>query len=238
MSRWFVIGNGPSLNNTPLDGLIGENTIAMNRIHLIYDRVKWRPTIYVKIDYNPHLKDVWQENVLLHLRMGIPCYLWAPLRDGLPEGHPNHDILKSGVGEWPNAVWVPHCEHAPYRGDNVKAVKEWHLPEICTALSKISAAMQIAVLNGATSIYLVGCDIKLTDGNDHFKEDYMPESGHRAELSEQTEQNFIYAHKLAKKSCPVPIYNATVGGYLELYKRVNIFDLLNIPEGTLCPTKS
>ena len=227
MPRWFVLGNGPSLNDTPLDRLVDENTIAMNRIHLIYDKTEWRPSIYVKIDFNPHFKDVWKENVLLHLKMGIPCYLWEPLRDGHPEGHPNHDILPSGVGDWPNAVWVPSCEHQAYRHDNVKAVKEWHLPTICTAFSKIGAAMQIAVLNGATEIYLLGCDLGLTEGKHHFVDDYFPESAHRAELTKTTEESFVAAHKLAKKSCPVPIYNATVGGNLEVHERVDINEVLN-----------
>lgn len=227
MDRWFVLGNGPSLNDTPLDKLIGENTIGMNRIHLMYDKTEWRPTIYMKIDYNPYLKDEWMYNVNLHLDMGIKCYLWEALRDGFPEGHPNHDILPEGVGEHENAVWVPHCEHKWYHYDNVKAVKEWHLPEICTAYSTISVAMQIAVLEGADEIYLLGCDLGLTEGEHHFTDDYFPEEAIDREISQTTENNFIAAHKMALRSCPVPIYNATVGGYLELYPRIDIHEVLS-----------
>ena len=45
--RIFLIGNGPSLAETPLDALQDEYTMAMNRIDLIYDAVDWRPDFYV-----------------------------------------------------------------------------------------------------------------------------------------------------------------------------------------------
>ena len=229
MSRWFVLGNGPSLNDTPLDKLIGENTIGMNRIHLIYDKVKWRPTIYMKLDYNPYLKDEWQYNVKLHLDMGIKCYLWEALKDGLPEEHPNHDILPSGVGDHPNAVWVKTCKCKDYSWENTKRAKSWHLPEICTAFSTISVSMQIAILEGATEIYLLGCDLGMTSGKTHFVEDYLPEESHHREYTEWMNGNFIQSHILARDSSPIPIYNSTVGGDLEVHPRRDINEVLMLP---------
>ena len=45
--RVFLLGNGPSLAETDLNLLKKENTIAMNRISMIYDKYKdWRPTYY------------------------------------------------------------------------------------------------------------------------------------------------------------------------------------------------
>ena len=41
----LVIGNGPSLNQTPLDEFIDVGSIGMNKIDLLFDRVKWRPTL-------------------------------------------------------------------------------------------------------------------------------------------------------------------------------------------------
>ena len=35
--RLFLIGNGPSLEETPLEALESEYTMAMNRIDLIYE---------------------------------------------------------------------------------------------------------------------------------------------------------------------------------------------------------
>ena len=44
--RIFIIGNGPSLNRTPLEKLEGEFTFGVNRIYMLFDRIKWRPTFY------------------------------------------------------------------------------------------------------------------------------------------------------------------------------------------------
>lgn len=43
----LVVGNGPSLNNTPLDRFVGIPSIGMNKIDLIYPRTQWRPSLVV-----------------------------------------------------------------------------------------------------------------------------------------------------------------------------------------------
>lgn len=43
----LVVGNGPSLNRTPLSDFERTPSIGMNKIDLIYDRTKWRPQIVV-----------------------------------------------------------------------------------------------------------------------------------------------------------------------------------------------
>ena len=45
--RIFLVGNGPSLNDMNLDLLENEDSIAMNRIELIYPQTKWRPSYYI-----------------------------------------------------------------------------------------------------------------------------------------------------------------------------------------------
>ena len=220
--KWFVLGNGYSLNVTPLEKIKGFNSIGMNGIHKFYDRTTWRPSVYVNIDHNVYVD--WKYRCKLHLDMGIPCYLWSALKDGHPDGHPNHDILPDGIGNYPNAVWVDRCEHTIYRYPNPKAAQEWHLPRICTGFSKISAAIQIAYLRGATEIFLLGCDLGITESNNHMVEDYLPEKCHAQEYTTKQELNMLAAHLLAKKSCPVPIYNCTVGGKLEVYPRMELKD--------------
>lgn len=48
--RGFVIGNGPSLRMDDLSKLVGEITIASNKIYLAFDKTDWRPTYYSIID--------------------------------------------------------------------------------------------------------------------------------------------------------------------------------------------
>ena len=48
--RAFLIGNGPSLNKTPLHLLANEFTICFNRFDLMLERLCWNPTAYSVID--------------------------------------------------------------------------------------------------------------------------------------------------------------------------------------------
>ncbi len=62
--RVFVIGNGPSLRDTPLNLLRNEYTFAMNRIALTYKTTKWRPSFFlctttnvVRPDWNKDIRE-------------------------------------------------------------------------------------------------------------------------------------------------------------------------------------
>ena len=45
----LIFGNGPSLQETPLDLLMPENVaFATGKIHLLYDEVEWRPDYYTQ----------------------------------------------------------------------------------------------------------------------------------------------------------------------------------------------
>lgn len=46
----LVVGNGPSLNRTPLGEFAGVPSVGMNKIDLIYDRMAWRPTLVVCVN--------------------------------------------------------------------------------------------------------------------------------------------------------------------------------------------
>lgn len=48
--RIFIMGNGPSLNRTPLEKLDGEFVFGLNRISLLFERVSWRPTFFAAFD--------------------------------------------------------------------------------------------------------------------------------------------------------------------------------------------
>lgn len=46
----LVVGNGPSLKQTPLDEFAGIPAIGMNKIDLIYPSVAWRPTLIICVN--------------------------------------------------------------------------------------------------------------------------------------------------------------------------------------------
>lgn len=223
--RHFVLGSGPSLNDTPLDLLQGEITWAMNRIHLIYPTTVWRPTYYMMVDHNmQNPVGYWKDCIRAHYN--TPKWLWRRFKDGWPREHSHHEFLPDGVGEVPNTTWIPRCQkHHYYQGDNIKAVQSWHLPELCTGLTGLSTMMQLAVQKGATEIYLLGCDLGYTDNNavNHFTPEYTSDYRPRAE---RDNMNMTKAHEMAKRSSPVPIFNATIGGSLEVHPRVDLMEIL------------
>lgn len=58
--RVFLIGNGPSLNKTPLYLLKNEKVMCFNRFHLMLEKVNWKPDFYTIVD-NLVLDDLLNE---------------------------------------------------------------------------------------------------------------------------------------------------------------------------------
>ena len=114
--------------------------------------------------------------------------------------------------------------------------EEWHFPQICKFGGSVPMTIQLAVQErwyreeddpdkGPTGkfdeIYLLGCDLGHQPGKEnHFHSEY---AGHRPiNLKTAKWRNMAntMGHELALKSSPIPIYNATPGGSLEVYPRV------------------
>lgn len=49
--RVFIVGNGPSLNKTPLYLLKDEYTMCFNRFEIMLERLNWTPTFFMSVDY-------------------------------------------------------------------------------------------------------------------------------------------------------------------------------------------
>lgn len=217
--RHWIVGNGLSLNDTPLHLLKDEITWGMNRVHLHYPNTDWRSTYYLMVDFNQqNPKDYWKECIRAHWE--TPKFLW----DGFRDGHPYFDF--EPIGDVPNTTWIPRCKkHHYYMADNWKRAEKWHLPEICTAFSGIGSMIQLAVLEGATEIYILGADLYESDyRKNFFTPDYTDDQRDRSELDNT---NMTQVHRVALRSSPVPIYNATIGGKLEVYERKDIYEVLD-----------
>ena len=48
--RCFIVANGPSLKQTDLNLLTNEITFGLNRIYLLFDETRFRPTYYVTVN--------------------------------------------------------------------------------------------------------------------------------------------------------------------------------------------
>lgn len=202
--RFWLVGNGPSLDAGQLDIIAGENCIAVNKIAGIFSRTKWRPTHYVKVDYSPFDGGSWQDEVRPFVESGIPCLLWDAFRTG-DDGFG----IQEGLGDWPNVTWVERCKHHGEPPTSKYRAKKWHKP-FCTAYNSLNIMAQWAVKLGATEIYLIGCDGKFTNGkDDHFMPYYENVD---AGYVERNNSHVRAAQELIKANCPVPVRDMTPYG--------------------------
>ena len=214
-SRIFLVGNGASLKNTNLDLLIGHDSMAVNKIHLIYPRTSWRPTHYVKVDYSAFDGDDWKSEILPHVNNGEQCLLWDAFRAGADPNDGNYEFIHDGIGDFENVRYIPRCDHH-YLRQGI-----WH--NICTGLNSILTMVLWAVELGYQEVVLVGCDGKFTTPKeDHFIEDYYKTWD--ADYTNRNNLNILMAHDIISQHCPIPIYDATVNGYLEMYPKVRLED--------------
>lgn len=228
MSRVFIIGSGPSLAKTPVDDLIGEDVFVMNKANHLWKHFGWKlkPKYYFKLDYNYYDREIWKEQVYWAADHCQKLFLWEQFRTGYKVGHSNYETMPDGVGNLPgvNVEWISKCKHTAYQSGNWKATQSWHLPTLCTAFGSINPIMQICAME-YDEIYLLGCDLGYT-GDSNKNHAYPGYDTDPRDKSEQDQRNMSNIHAIARRCSPVPIYNATIGGSLETYPRVDIFELL------------
>lgn len=167
-----------------------------------------KPTWYLCWDVN-ELDTEWPE----YVRQNLDCekvYLRSSWKEQF-----------KGDITWLDPCDKPKERHTSYPADHLdKRATSWHLPTICTAFGSMYPALQIAVMNGATEIYLVGCDL-FTGQGDHYDSAYP-------EYADWKVRNYNenYLHRVSHMSSPIPIVNCTVGGSLEVYPRADMRDIL------------
>jgi hypothetical protein len=222
MNPAWIIGNGPSLAITPLDKLVGVSNpvaaFATNRIHLIFNKTIWRPTHYVRAE-NPYCTEaILVQDLREIFKLGIHSYLHRGFelvwRMNMAYEHPH-----SCVDFLPDS-----CHHTLMQFDDPAVPDKWHEP-MCMFGGSLFTAMQIAVKEGYGPLILDGCDLGYKDGQpSHF--DPLYERGYEEKLmpADMANYNCLHAHMNAAASCPVPIYNATIGGTLEVYPRISFDD--------------
>lgn len=229
--RIFIIGNGPSLNRTPLEFLKDEYTFAVNRFHLMFDRISWRPTFYTICDRRV-IKDIANE---VNALTGSTYFFDEKFRGMHREGD---DVFYTNITL---KYDTPEEQHFSY--DISKGIR--------SSNTVVGVAIQIAQYMGFGPIYMIGCDLgykvletvdqkgddkfnmgigfDLTSTKDddpnHFDPRYFGKGRlwHAPNVRGMVEHHTYY--RTAVERVGNKIYNATVGGELEAYERVNFDDL-------------
>lgn len=205
--RCFILGNGPSMKVNDLEKIYAANEIsfASNRMFRIFDSTKWRPTYYVVGD-----SIVYRNNKDL-LPKNVTCFI----RDF------NEKDSKSDNINWYSSNGEKYYPGYPqFSEDLVQGVFGGRMVTY--------DMFQIAAYMGFNEIYLLGIDFSWgEDGkNTHFykSSDEDPVVKEAIKYRDEVIHAYISAKNYAD-SHGIKIYNATRGGYLEIFERVD-FDKL------------
>lgn len=221
----FIIGNGPSLTANDLDAIsnAGYVTFAANSIYKMFDKTKWRPTYYVFQDQQviDGLADKFEE-------LSKYCDKLFVRRDvykQIDKNFINNDKLVM-------PLLVMHIRKDKYYDFSADASK--FISDGCTVTF---FSIQLAYYMGFKNIYLIGMDHNYPitfDENDNVVENkdinmHCFEDSSRIILNPARILETTYAYRSAKKFLEdhgVNIFNATRGGKLEVFTRINIDEII------------
>jgi hypothetical protein len=239
------MGNGPSLNDMDLTLFNDETVLASNAVYLLFPKIQWRPLYYgcadsrVLPDIAPNIVD------MLRLHPNMDAFFPRFLRsyDGT-----NITIETSSLlPDFPNVHFFDQLNMDPANlPDSAFAVGD--LSPLCTPNTVTITLLQIAAIMGFTEIFLIGCDTNYTipgtviqqgarvqpvsderllltstadDDPNHFTPDYF---GRGRKWHHPKVEQMLAHYLLAKQvldSAGIAVYNATVGGKLDIFPRID-----------------
>lgn len=220
--RCFFIGNGPSLTASDLTKLhnSGEITFAFNRVYNIFDSTPWRPDFYISQDE----------------KMLIGCVNEVDKLDLPVKFIPVNMAWYHGI-KISNVSWF--MMKAP-KEDNYKPLEfsDEIDRQIYQAKTGMYTAAQLAAYMGFSEIYLIGTDHHFRTSinssgqvvvdntvKDYFSEKYN-EDKEALYIPNTDASTLTYA--AMKEQCEkrgIKVFNATRGGKLEVFQRVNFGSL-------------
>lgn len=221
--RCFIIGNGPSLNKTDLSLLENEYSIAVNGIFYKTEEMGYRPTYFVCED-----NFVVADNL-------------EKIKEYQPKSHSFFpSIYRSQIGEKADTSYF-----LMNRGYYEKTGPNFQIPRFSTDIaaraycgqSVTYVNLQLAYHMGFSEVYLVGMDFSYAipdsaevsgtditsteDDPNHFHPDYFGKGKRWSDPQlDMVMRNYEMA-KITYDWAGRKIYNATIGGHLELFERVD-----------------
>lgn len=208
--RCFIVATGPSLEYKDLNLIKNEYSFSVNSIVKILDKTDWRPNYFGIQDgyvYEKIEKEIVESNL-------SPIFV----------GHRLQDKFKSAKNYYSyfhfSCFHGKHGEMVPLTSDFSNEISEI----VYDGYSVTYSMLQIAVYMGFKEIYLLGTDCSYDiKGKQHFVE-----SGFFDKQALTVGQRMIYAFKKAKQAADsndFKIFNATRGGMLEVFERVDLDSL-------------
>jgi hypothetical protein len=209
--RCFIIGNGPSLNDTELSLLEDEITFGLNRIYLLFDEIGFPTTYYVSVN-----RLVIEQCAQDIVKVPSPKFINWRTRDCI-------NFKNDMMFLYPRRIPRFHTDIT--RGIWVGATVTY-------------VAMQVAYYMGVRKVILIGVDhsfetegephtavVSQGDDPNHFHPEYFGE-GFRWQLPDLETSELAY--RMAKEqfeSDGREIVDATIGGQLQVFPKVDYYKL-------------
>ena len=207
--RGFIIGNGPSLRKTDLSRLRNEITFGMNRIYLLFDEIGFPTTYYLAVN------TLVIEQCAAEIRnLSIPKFVTWRGRKWLKD---DPDVVFLDTDYTGPDSFSRDVTGRVFEGSTVTYV-----------------ALQLAYHLGLEEVILIGVDhsFKTTgapnvtvtssgDDPDHFSPEYFGK-GFRWQLPDLRASERAYSRaKRAFEADGRRIFDATIGGNLEVFPKVS-----------------
>lgn len=208
--RCFIVCTGPSLTKSDLDAIRNEYTFGMNSLAMMDD---WNPSFY-------GIQDVYVYNKMpIKIReMPKKCPVFLTQR-----------IFKSDLQAFVNnsnvyVIPVFCSDHLINpESDKFEFSKDCYI-RVYDGFSITISLIQIAYYMGFREIYLIGADCNYSkEGQNHFIE-----YGHRDPYAHRATNRNIRMYELVKEFADqngLEIFNATRGGMLEVFPRVDLDEM-------------
>lgn len=234
--RCFIIGNGPSLKLEDLERLKQEISFGSNSVYALYTHTAWRPTYYCAWDPVFCKEMMSEKGSMLRLMEGCEAAFTSLFSDAVQY----RDDEDMGKLYYMRSMYKLGDDGLPmFSGDCAECVY--------TSGTITYGMLQMAVYMGFHEIYLLGVDcsysvemhndntVTVTDMTNHMgimeeeEKRFYDESFNRYGVCSIA---YIDRHRLGyqaarryAESHGIKIYNATRGGRLEVFERVD-FDSL------------
>lgn len=223
--RCFIVATGPSQNVRDLEMIKDEMSITVNSAYMIYPNTEWRPTFYANIDGSERAYKMLIEAMEVYPNyLGVFCDFEQKQID-------NFDNIFRFVGDASNLFMIDSFwnKHFPKLFPVAKFSKDISKKVYC-GKTVVYAVIQIMAYMGFKDIYLSGVDCNYNQETTHCEgmsydidaegiERIKKSSGYKMKIQLEAMADII-------KKMDVNVYNATRGGMLEGFERVDLDSIL------------
>lgn len=220
--RCFIIATGPSLTIDDLELLEGEYTFGVNSIFKVFEKTNWRPTFYCLTDsavyesFGKEILDYHFDTVISNINQTfIAKKHYKVIVNTITRIYRDYPFFSRFKSIFPWTKFSNDITKYIYSGDTV-----------------VYNMIQVAVWMGFKEIYLLGTDTNYkTKGYNHSSiVEYTMTNKDRLAKQDTASYRMIESYKIAKKKSlksDFKIYNATRGGTLEVFQRVNLDSVIS-----------